>query len=288
MTDGKSRNSLGIWSRSGNRMAYTSTRRNGKDADLYVIDPSDPKSNRLVAPLEGGGWSLLDWSADDQKLLLLEEISINESRLWLAEIDNGAKSRITPKVGGEKVAYGEAAFSKDGKGLYLITDAGSEFRRLAYLDLKTDDLKFLSPNISGDVDDFDLSADRTKIAFVANEEGIGKLYVLDPSSGKTRGVANLPVGVIGRVKWHRHGRYLGFTLSSARLQGDAFSLDVQSGKLERWTTSETGGLNIENFVEPELDSLEELRRKADFRISLSAAGKIHGKAARGNRHSWRP
>jgi len=30
LTDGKSRNGLGIWSRSGKQMAYTSTRRNGK------------------------------------------------------------------------------------------------------------------------------------------------------------------------------------------------------------------------------------------------------------------
>jgi dipeptidyl aminopeptidase/acylaminoacyl peptidase len=33
---------------------------------------------------------------------------------------------------------------------------------------------------------------------------------------------------------------------------DAYSLDVSAGKLERWTTSETGGLNARNFVEPEL------------------------------------
>ena len=251
LTDGKSRNGLGIWSRSGKQMAYTSTRRNGKDADLYVIDPSDPKTNRLVTQLEGGGWSPLDWAEEDQRILLLEEISINESYVWIVDGKSGEKTRVT--LGdGEKVAYGEASFSKDGKGVYLITDAGSEFRRLGYLDLKTNELKFLSPSISGDIDDFDLSADRSKIAFITNEEGIGKLYLLDPSSGKVRGFVNLPVGVIGRVQWHRNGRYLGFTLSSARLQGDAFSLDVQTGKLERWTNSETGGLNIENFVEPEL------------------------------------
>jgi len=216
LTDGKSRNGLGIWSRSGKQMAYTSTRRNGKDADLYVIDPSDPKTNRLVAQLEGGGWSPLDWAEEDQKILLLEEISINESYVWIVDGKSGEKTRVT-RGDGEKVAYGEAAFSKDGKGVYLITDAGSEFRRLGYLDLKTNELKFLSPSISGDIDDFDLSADRSKIAFITNEEGIGKLYLLDPSSSKVRGFANLPVGVIGRVKWHRNGRYLGFTLSSARL-----------------------------------------------------------------------
>jgi dipeptidyl aminopeptidase/acylaminoacyl peptidase len=231
----------------------------------------------LVAQLEGGGWSPLDWSADDQKLLILEEISINETYLWVVDGKSGEKARITRKDGSEKVAYGEAAFSKDGKGVYLITDAGSEFRRLGYLDLKTDELKFLSPSIPGDVDDFDLSADRSKIAFITNEDGIGKLYLLDPSSGKVRGFANLPVGVIGRVKWHRNGRYLGFTLSSARLQGDAFSLDVQTGKLERWTNSETGGLNIENFVEPELIHWKSFDGKLISGFLYRPAGRFTGK-----------
>lgn len=36
------------------------------------------------------------------------------------------------------------------------------------------------------------------------------------------------------------------------MPGEAFSLDLQSGKVERWTRSETGGLNTEKFVVPEL------------------------------------
>lgn len=48
ITDGKSRNSLGVWSDDGSRMAYTSTRRNNKDTDIYTIDPADSSTNRLV------------------------------------------------------------------------------------------------------------------------------------------------------------------------------------------------------------------------------------------------
>ena len=252
LTDGKSRNSLGVWSKRGDQMAYTSTRRNGKDADLYLIDPSNPTSNRLVAQLEGGGWAPLDWSADHHKILLLEEISINESHLWIMDSKSGQLARITRQNAEEKVAYGDARFSRDGKGLYVITDVGSEFRRLGYLDLRNHQLRFLSRDVRGDVDDFDLSTDGTKIAFVTNEEGISKLYLLDLSTLKTASVSNLPLGVIGRVKWHRSGRYLGFTLSSAQLPAEAFSLEVQTNRIERWTYSETEGLNTRNFVEPEL------------------------------------
>ena len=37
------------WSHSGDRLAYGSTRRNGKDRDIYVMDPRDPKATGCVA-----------------------------------------------------------------------------------------------------------------------------------------------------------------------------------------------------------------------------------------------
>ena len=41
-------------------------------------------------------------------------------------------------------------------------------------------------------------------------------------------------------------------LSGARSPSDVYSIDVASGTLERWTESETGGLNAASFSEPEL------------------------------------
>jgi Tol biopolymer transport system component len=76
LTDGKSRNLPGPWSSGGDQIAYMSTRRTGKDTDLWVMNPADPKSDRLLAKLEGGGWEPEDWSPDDSKILLKEEISI--------------------------------------------------------------------------------------------------------------------------------------------------------------------------------------------------------------------
>lgn len=186
LTDGKARNSLGIWSRRGDRLAYTSTRRYGKDTDLYLIDPTNPKTDRLLAQLDGGGWSPLDWSPDDRRITLRQFISINETYLWLVDVGGGEKTLLTPKIGPDQVAYESAKFSKDGKGLFVITDAGSEFSRLAYLDLGTRALKFLANDLRGDVENFDLAADGTRIAFVTNEDGVGKLYLLDIPSRRVR------------------------------------------------------------------------------------------------------
>ncbi|HEV2884575.1 MAG TPA: prolyl oligopeptidase family serine peptidase [Pyrinomonadaceae bacterium] len=252
LTDGKSRNTGGSWSNAGDRVTYTSTRRNGKDADQYVINPTDPKSDRLLLQLEGGGWGIADWSPDDKTLLLFEFVSANESYIWLVDAATGQKTLFTPKGGEPRIAYGGAGFSKDGKGLYVTTDKDSEFQRLAYVDLQTKQYTFLSDHIKWDVDNFDLSDDGKHIAFVTNEDGVAKLHLMDLKTRKEKPVPNLPVGIIGGLRWHKNSRDLGFSLVSARTPSDVYSLDISNDKLERWTDSETGGLNTSTFSEAEL------------------------------------
>jgi dipeptidyl aminopeptidase/acylaminoacyl peptidase len=256
LTDGKSKNSRGIWSTAGTQMAYTSTRRTGADVDLYVIDPLKPESNQMLAAVEGGGWAPLDWSPDDRQLVVMEYLSVNESYLWLFDAQTGDRTLITPKDTSEKIAYRAALFSKDGQGLYVATDKDSEFLQLAYFDLATKTTTPLTNTISWDVEDFDLSQDGRWLAFITNEAGTSVLHVLDmtngPIAGQEQPLPALPFGQIFGIHWHTNSRDLGFTLISAQATGDVYSLDITTGELTRWTESETGGLDTSQFSEPEL------------------------------------
>ena len=254
LTDGKSRNSSGEWSKDGSRLAYTSTRRNGRDTDVYVMDPADPKTDRLLTQVEGGGWGPLDWSPDGRRIILGEYVSVNESYLWLLDARTGEKSPITPRktAGGERIAYGGGQFSADGRGVYVTTDKGSEFQRLAYIDLATGEHTFLMPDAKWDVEEFDLSPDGRTIAYALNEDGIGTLHLFDTGSRKELPRPELPVGVVGSLKWHPNSNDLGFVLSAYNSTSDVYSLDRRTNKVERWTESETGGLNPATFSKPEL------------------------------------
>ncbi|HKM89985.1 MAG TPA: prolyl oligopeptidase family serine peptidase [Candidatus Acidoferrales bacterium] len=251
LTDGKSRNSFGAWSSGGNQIAYVSTRRTGKDTDLWVMNPADPKTDHLLLQLEGGGWQPLDWSPGDKTILLLEYISINESYLWLVDATTGEKTELTPRHPAQKISYAESRFSKDGKGIYTVTDKDSEFRRLAFLDLTTQKSNYLTTAIPWDVESFDLSRDGAHIAFVTDEDGVDKLHILDTASGKQLPVPKLAVGVISGLHWRRNAPELGFTTNSARAQSDCYSLDLSTGKLVRWTSSESA-VRTDAFPEAEL------------------------------------
>jgi len=252
-TDGKSRNTGGAFSRSGKWFAYQSTKRNGRDNDVYVVDPADATTERRVLEVSGGGWGVADWSPDDRTLLVGEYISANESRLWLVDAATGAKTLATPESK-EKVAWGRGVFAKDGKSLYVTTDAGAEFHRLVSLDLATKKTTVLTPGIGWDVGSLDLSEDGDRIAFVVNEGGPETLHVLDTATKKEIALPKIPAGTIGAVGFHENGRDLAFSLASARSASDVYSIDVTAGpagKVERWTESETGGLDPALFSEPE-------------------------------------
>jgi dipeptidyl aminopeptidase/acylaminoacyl peptidase len=251
LTDGKSRNTSGRWSSGGDLIAYASTRRNGQDTDLWEMNPADPKTDRLLTQLSGGGWEPQDWSPDDKKILLMEGISVNETYLWLVDTVTGEKTELTPRKTDEQVAYASAHFSKDGKGVYVTTDKDSEFQRLAYIDLATRKMKIVTPGLSWDMDEFQQSWDGKWIAYLSNEDGLSKLHLLDAATGKEPPVPKLPVGLMSGLIWHRNNRDLGFGLLTGSAPGDCYSLDVATGKVQRWTTSETA-VNLSRLHDAEL------------------------------------
>ncbi|HZD94513.1 MAG TPA: DPP IV N-terminal domain-containing protein, partial [Candidatus Sulfotelmatobacter sp.] len=251
LTDGKSRNTGRSFAHHDNRIAYSSTRRTGQDTDIWTMDPTDPKTDKMLLQLQGGGWGVADWAPDNKKLLVVEDVSANESHLWLADVTTGEKKLLTPKSN-EQVAYTGGLFSKDGKGFYTATDRDSEFQRLAYFDLATMQPAYLTTDIKWDVDEIDLSDDGKTLAFVTNEDGISRLYLMDTATRKYHQVSGIPTGLIGGLHFHKNNRDLGLVVNSARSTADVYSLDVTTNKVERWTSSETGGLNTANFAEPQL------------------------------------
>ena len=252
LSDGRSRHVLAEWSNSGSKLAWSSNARNGKDMDLYVVDITKPNSVRLFKEVSGD-WAVTDWSPDDKHVVAVESISINEDYVHIIDVETGETQDLTPrpKPGEETVAYSDVRWSKDGKSLYGITDLESEFKRLVRYDIATKELTRLSADIPWNVDAFDLSDDGQFIALVTDEDGISRLRIRD-AEGRERPAPKLPAGQIAGLKFRKGSREFAFTLTSARSTADVYSYDLASGILERWTKSETGGINPEAFSEPEL------------------------------------
>jgi dipeptidyl aminopeptidase/acylaminoacyl peptidase len=248
LTDGASRNEDLVWSRKGDRFAYASTRRNRRDFDIYVAAPADGVAQHRLVLQGQGAFAPLDWSPDDQRLLVGEFLSIAESRLWIVDLSDGSKRQIAAD---RRASYSGGQFGRDGKSLYVVSDDGSEFFRVLHLDLATGAATPVSPGVRWDVEEARLSPDGSTLAYVTNEDGSSILHLLDVTKKTDRVVDGLPKGVIGTLDWHRNSLDLGLSLSSAQSVSDVFSVNANTLQVDRWTRGE-GAVDPSTFREPEL------------------------------------
>ena len=249
LTDGKSRHGPYLWSHDGRRIAYTGNARNGKDMDIYLGDGRHAGAGSLFLEREGH-WEPLDWSHDGKRLLLGQYISINDTRLFIVDVETKALTRVSPET--PTASYRAARFSKDGRRLYVATDREGEHVELFEVELTGGSWKPLTRAIKWNVEGVALAPDGRRLAFTTNEDGYSVLRLLDTRSGKYREASGVPKGMIVGLRFARDAAVLGFTMLGPTRSGDAYTYAVGRRRLTRWTRSEVGGLNPDRFVEPEL------------------------------------
>ena len=248
LTDGKSRNRLGAVRHDGTQAVVSSNQRNGRDTDLYLIDPRRPDSMTLLMQVDKQTWNTNDWSADGKTLLISRYVSANESYPALLDTATGQRTDL-PLPSNEKSAFGAMAFAPDGKSILVATDANGEFRRLARFDLATQKYSWMTDDIPWDISDIAVDVESGQIAFTVNEDGASRLFVLSSIDAKRREL-KLPLGIISGIEFSHDGKQLGFTLARPDSPADAYSVRLSTDELTRWTFSEVGGLNPDSFVAP--------------------------------------
>ena len=265
LTDGESRNGAVLWDRRGEKLAYQSTRRNGASNDVWLMDPLDPDSAEMILESpDGTWWGPVDFSRSGSRLLLQNYVSIADARALVLDLDT---ARLRLLAGGNSGAGTDGAdpganfalgFDAAEEGFWLITDQGGEFQQLAWQSLAEGSRpEIITADIPWSVDGGALSHDRKRLAFVVNEDGMSRLYLMDARSRDYRAVAGVPVGIASGLAFSPDDRQLAMTLSTPQSPSDSFVLELgkaplEHGALVRWTESEVGGLDTNSFVTPEL------------------------------------
>mgnify|MGYP001550605875 FL=1 len=227
LTDGESRNGAVVWDRRGTRIAYQSTRRNGRSNDVWVMDPADPaKAKVALESPDGSWWGPAEFSASGGKLLLTNYVSVTDSRVHLLDLDSGESALL---AGGDDKASTNVpvAFDDKADGFWLITDQGGEFNQLAWQPATPGATpEVVSGDIPWGVSTAVISHDRSRIAFVTNEDGMSRVYLLDTKSRKYRRVENIPTGLAYGIVFSADDRRLGMTLNLSQTPSDAFVLEL--------------------------------------------------------------
>ena len=244
-TEPGTRNGGVIWSDAGDKAVWYVARDGDPDYDVMVGNPADPSSIRIAH--EGTGALFpADFSADGNTVALQQYISIQKSRIFTLDLETGAFTEINA---GEDVAYNGLYLLGDGS-ILTSTDKDSEFKNLVRLDPATGEMTSYTDSISWDVESYALSPDEGLVAFSINEGGLSTIKLLDLATGMITDGPDLPVGLTGGLTFDPAGENVGFSFTGATSPADAWSFDVDTLELTRWTEAEVGGLNTAELTTP--------------------------------------
>ena len=276
LSDGKALNNRMAWDRKGKRLAYRSTRRNGRSSDIWVQDAksSDPASI-LLETEDGTTWKPVDFSRDGKKLLIQQFIGVAESMIYMMDLPTGELQLLAgdPENPSGNIATG---FDSRDKNVLFVTNQREGAAELAQVSMdEVPVITFVPSATDWDISQFVLSEDRKRGAFVADVSGISRLYLFDPEKLTYSHVSKIPLGVISGLLFSPDGKKLGMTLNSARSANDAYVLNLgrkplSDGKLTRWTYSEVGGLDTRKFSKPIPVSFPSLVEPPDSYLNIPA------------------
>ncbi|MFC6826313.1 S9 family peptidase [Halopelagius fulvigenes] len=251
MPDAKHR--WGGWSHDGDRVAFTSNRREESVFDVYV-QGRDERGERAELVHEGDGWLTLGgWSPDDAKLIVSEAYSNFDQDVSVLDIESGEVTHLTPHEG--TVRFQSASWGPDGESVYLVSDRESDTLDLWRVDIDTGEFSLVVSDDEWEIDGVSIDEDSRRVAYSRNADGYTRLTVgeltapdrIDPSSEP-----DVPRGVAGGVSWGPDGDRFALTVTTSTDATNVYVVDAKTGEAERWTRAATAGIPRESFVEPEL------------------------------------
>lgn len=250
----------------GRQIAYASNRRNGRDFDIYVYDLST-RTHRVMHESAYTNYAV-GFSPDGSKIVVSRYYTNLNNDLFLLDVVSGEMTLLTQHEG--EALYEYPRFTAGGKGMVVVSNRGSEFSRVGYLDLVTQDLQWLTPD-EWDCETLELSHDGRMVTYSRNEDGTSKLYVAEWDGRQLNFIPNLPdlpAGVVLGLAWGRSSitfnaagmpgesgsaaSTLAMTLSAATHGVDIWTLDVAQNELVRSTFAAISSVPESVYVEPRL------------------------------------
>jgi dipeptidyl aminopeptidase/acylaminoacyl peptidase len=268
LTPSDERHALNGWRKPQGEIVYTSvpidrTAQGGTRAKVlstfWAVHPEakDPvAARRKLVELEGGGWSA-SLSEDGKRMALTRYMSINESQLWVMELEGdeaGKPVQLLPKPGStEPKAVYAGAFSRDGQWMFVSTDRFGEFRELAVMDLKTQALRRITAHIAWDIGGGSMSADGKTMVLQANVDGRDEMRFFDTRTWQERsapkGLAN---GSVGSSEFHPKLPLMAYSVNSAQGPSQIHVLDAK-GSSTQWTQPAVpAGIDTRMFRDQEI------------------------------------
>jgi dipeptidyl aminopeptidase/acylaminoacyl peptidase len=241
-----------VWAHDGRRLAFSAALRDGKNTDIYILDTTDATGPRLVAIGSADVRQVLAWTSADRALLVRHTIAGVGDELLLVDVESGASRRIDAPgtAAGTYGHIGDVRLAADDRGVYFISDLGSDHSGLRYVDLYDNSARELAPNLGHEIEHFDVGADSHSIAISWGESGYSRMALLDRQTNIVNALPNLPPGAVTALRFDHAGARLAIELAGSAAPRDVYVCDLATKVSTRWTDSRLGQYTAAHLIAP--------------------------------------
>jgi dipeptidyl aminopeptidase/acylaminoacyl peptidase len=275
LTTQPARSFVGGFDAEGRRVIYTSTRRNRRDSDLYIVDVMQPASDTRV--LEGDGQFFGILSPDGRSALISRFVSHTSTLVSLLDLETSA---LRPLLGGAAIDLLDAVWTRDGATVYAATDLDGEFGGVHALDPTAGTATLLTPGLNWDVMDIELLMDGRTLALLVNEDGQGVLYVLDTASRQVMKAGGHPSGDARRIVAHPGAPLIALDIISPDGVIGVWVYDASTGRFTPWAVPAVEPTGLAEPVRvryPTFDSAPDGTRRTIPAFVFPAAARFDGR-----------
>jgi len=217
-------------------------------ADSYAIYRFDVKAKKRELVFDTPGlWDLADQRGS--QWLLVKNLGNTQQEVYTYAVD---KKQLTPLLGQNEVDEYTVALGAKKDQVLVLTNKLGEYHRL--YSLEGGKLTPITPEIKYDVESFAIDYARTRIYYTVNEDGYGRLNVLDAKTLKPIALPKLLAAdqtSVGGLT--RNGRYATFVVSGSQLPSTPVVYDWQTKKSEVWRVPETPEVDATKFAKHTLE-----------------------------------
>ena len=226
---------------------YLSNKRNPKFFDLYEMDTSDWKS--ILVYQNEAGYQIGDISWDRQWIALQQNITTSENRLFIYNLASRSLMEISDPA--TPALYNPSGFSRDGKSVYYITDAGKEFQYLAEYNIENAERKTIFETKWNVMYSYTSEKETYRVIGI-NEDGRNVLKVLDVHTGAEIPMPKVPDGDVLSVSISQDEQQMRLSVGTSKAPTNLYVYNFSSKELKKLTNTLNTKINPDDLVAAEV------------------------------------
>ena len=242
------------WSYNQKLMYYASNSRDKRYFDLHSVQIEGTSEDKVypstVVYKNEKGLDPASISNDDRYIALTEEITTNNSNMYLLDTQSGKTELLSAHEG--DVQFNPQYFSLDGTKLIYLTNEGSEFMYLASYDIATK-AKTKLEEAPWDIMYSYLSRNGKYRVVAINNDARTEIKIYDESDGgKLLKVEGLPEGDITGVNISDSEKLMSFYVSSSKSPSNLFLYNFETKEVKQLTNTMSKEIDPNDLVAGEV------------------------------------